>query len=176
MRIGRGQNDYFTTGTGVGQPKGILTGLPVGLTCASATAILADEIVKLIHSVNPAYRVGAGFMMHDNTLLNIRLLKDGNGQYIWQSGLQQGEPDKLLSYALTINMSMASTLAANNIPMIYGQLKKHKVRDAGVLRLRHLVERYADQDEEGFVGFLRSDSNTLDAGTHPIKAMQLAAS
>jgi len=37
------------------------------------------------------------------------------------------------------------------------------------LRLRRLVERYADADQEGFVGFSRADGDLLDAGTDPVK-------
>jgi hypothetical protein len=39
-----------------GKPKGIVTAATLGVTAASATAITADEIVNLIHSVDPAYR------------------------------------------------------------------------------------------------------------------------
>jgi HK97 family phage major capsid protein len=66
-RIGRIQADYFTTGTGAAQPKGIVTAATVGKTTASATAIKYDELVDLVHSVDPAYRNGpsVGFMFHD---------------------------------------------------------------------------------------------------------------
>ncbi|MFZ5829813.1 MAG: phage major capsid protein [Planctomycetota bacterium] len=175
-RLGRIEADYFTTGTGNDQPQGI-TAAAAGKTTASATAVTADELMDMVHSVDPAYRgmPGVGWMMHDSILLAIRKLKDGEGRYIWQSGMQSAEPDRLLNYPITINQSMASTLAATNKVAVFGALRKFVIRDAGTIRLRRLVERYADTDQEGFVAFTRSDSRILDAGTDPIKTLQMHA-
>jgi HK97 family phage major capsid protein len=171
-RVGRATNRKYSVGTGAAQPNGIVTAATLGITAASATAITGDEIYGLVHSVDPAYRTGAGFMFHDSILLLVRKLKDGNGQYLWQAGLQQSEPDRLLGYPYTINQHMASAAAASAFTMLYGQLNKYKVRDVRQLRFRRLVERYADADQEGFVAFFRSDGNLLDAGTHPVKSLQ----
>ena len=48
-------------------------------------------------------------------------------------------------------------------------------RVAGVQVLR-LVERYADFNQTGFLAFQRWDGQLVDAGTHPIKYFQHAAS
>jgi HK97 family phage major capsid protein len=53
--------------------------------------------------------------------------------------------------------------------VVFGALNKYKVRQVQTLRVRRLVERYAELDQEGFVGFLRQDGNLLDAGTNPVK-------
>jgi HK97 family phage major capsid protein len=45
------ENSYLTTGTGTGQPQGVVTGAGVGKTAASATAITADELIDLYHSL-----------------------------------------------------------------------------------------------------------------------------
>jgi HK97 family phage major capsid protein len=175
-RIGRVQNTYFTTGSGTAQPKGIVTAATLGKTCASATAITGDEILDLIHSIDPAYRTaGCGFLMHDNIVLVVRKLKGEDSQYLWQPGLQAGQPERLAGYPLALNQAMASSVAAEAKTILFGQLKKYKIRDAGTLRIRRLVERYAEADQEGFVAFLRSDGDLLDAGTHPVKYMQQAA-
>jgi HK97 family phage major capsid protein len=171
-RLGRIQNKKFTIGTGAAEPSGIVTDATLGKTTASATALKTDEILELIHSIDPAYRAGAKFMMHDNTLLTLRLLKDGNGQYIWQGGTREGEPDRLFSYPVQINQHMASTVVASAKTILFGQLQKYKIRDVGSIRLRRLVERYAEFDQEGFVAFVRCDGHLLDAGTHPVKYIQ----
>ena len=168
-RLGRILADYYTTGTGSSQPQGIVTGATLGVTAASATAIAADEIYKLKHSVDPAYRNGAGWMMHDQVLLYVKLLKDGQGRYLWQSSLAGGAPDTIDGQPLTINQSMASSVATTNKTMLYGDFSKFKIREVGEIRLRRLVERYADVDQEGFVAFFRADSRLIDGGTHPIK-------
>jgi HK97 family phage major capsid protein len=173
IRIGRIQADHFTTGTGASQPNGYITAATSGVTAASTSAIAADEIYALKHSVDPAYRgqPGVGFTMNDAILLKVKQLKDGIGRYLWQSGLAQGSPDTLDGDPIFINQSMDSTIASGKKTMAYGALRKYKIRDVSAVRLRRLVERYADADQEGFVMFMRADGNLLDSGTHPIKYM-----
>ena len=168
-RLGRIQNTYATTGTGSSQPGGIVTGSTLGKTAASATAITADELVQLQHSVNPAYRINAGWMMHDNVVLALRLLKDSEGVYLWRSGLQDNRPDTLLGQSLTINQDMASAIATTAKTILYGDFSKMKIREVRQIRLMRLVERYADYDQQGFVAFMRFDSGVLNAGGNPIK-------
>lgn len=55
-RVGRRESIVYTTGTGTAQPQGIVTGAVSGVTAGSATAVTADELLDLIHSVDPAYR------------------------------------------------------------------------------------------------------------------------
>jgi HK97 family phage major capsid protein len=171
IRIGRIQADHFTTGAGASQPLGYITGATLGITAASPTAVSADDIYNLKHSVDPAYRsqAGVGFTMHDQILLKVKLLKDSLGRYLWQASLAGGAPDTLDGDPIYINQSMDSTVASGKKTMAYGALKKFVIRDVSQIRLRRLVERFADSDQEAFLMFMRSDSNLLDAGTHPIK-------
>ena len=169
IRFGRLQADAFTTGTGASTPTGIVTASTLGVTFASDTAIQADELYTLKHSVDPAYRKGAGWMFHDQTLLFIKKLKDGLGRYLWQASLANGAPDTLDGDPITINQSMAQIGTTLFKTVLYGQFKKYKVREVNQMRVRRLEERYADSDQIGMIGFLRFDGNLLDAGTHPVK-------
>jgi HK97 family phage major capsid protein len=175
IRLGRVFADDFTVGIGgAGAPQGVVTGATVGVTAASSTAIAADELYTLKHSVDPAYRKDPsfGWMMHDQVLLYIKKLKDGLGRYLWQSSLAEGRPDTIDGDPLTINQSMASSVATGNTTVLAGAFSKFKVRWVNQMRLRRLVERYADSDQEGFVAFMRADARMLDAGTHPIKSLK----
>lgn len=173
-RLGRITNYENTLGNGVSMPNGIVNAATVGVTAASETAIAADEIISLCHSVDPAYRPGAGYMMHDSTVMAIRKLKDAQGQYLWIGGIQQGVPDKLYNYPLQVNQHMP-TIAAGATTMVFGALKKIKVREVRDIRLYRLEERYRDSDQDGFVAFMRQDCQLLDAGTHPVKSLKQAA-
>lgn len=169
IRIGRIQADHFTTGTGAAQPNGAITAA-TSFSAASSTAIAADDLYGLEHSVDPAYRkTGCAWSMNDQILLVIKKLKDGFGRYLWQASLAGGNPDTLAGYPVAINQSMDSTVASGKKTILFGQHSKYKIRDVAEVRLRRLVERYADADQEGFVMFMRSDGNLLDAGTHPLK-------
>ena len=64
------------------------------------------RIIDLIHSVKSGYRKKAVFLLNDSTVKNLRRLKDGNGQYLWQPGLKEGQPDKLFSYRLATSAYM----------------------------------------------------------------------
>lgn len=173
-RLGRAKNRKFTAGTGANQPRGVMVAATLGKTTASATAIAADEVKDLVHSVDPAYRnqPGAGFMLHDAVLLSLSKLKGSDGQYIWQSGLQQGLPDRLLGYGLDVNQHMDSAVTASNKTMLFGARRQYKVRRVRRLRLLRLDERFAELSQVGFIAFERADGNLLDAGTAPLKYLQ----
>jgi len=55
-RLGRIANSKLTTGSGSSDVQGIVTGSSLGKTAAAVAAITADEIIDLLHSVDPAYR------------------------------------------------------------------------------------------------------------------------
>lgn len=170
-RIGRALNRKFTLGTGSNQPRGITLDAATGKAAASATAIADTELIDLEHSVDPAYRNGAAFMLHDNIVAALRKLKDSEGRFIWSPGLTDNRPDTLLGYPVAINQHMQSSIATATKTILFGQFAKYKVRQVKSIRLRRLVERYADQDQDAFDGFLRADGKLLDAGTNPVKAL-----
>lgn len=181
-RLGRILNDHFTVGTGSGQPNGIVTASSVGATLATGqtTSFNAtdgvDKIIALLHSVDPAYRTGpgAGFMMHDTTLSALRKIKDSQNRLLFNADLQSGIPDRLLGFPISINQSMAVP-AANAKTILFGDLSKYKIRDVASVRLRRLVERFAELDQECFIAFSRHDGDLLDAGTDPVKHLAMSA-
>lgn len=168
-RIARKQAVDFTTGTGSSQPQGIVTASTLGVTAASATAIAPDEIISLIHSVDPAYRQSPSFalMMADTTLAAIYKLKDGNGRYLYTPDANGGL-GRIRGVPVVINPQMAS-IATGNKTVLAGDFSKFKIRDVNTVRFRRLEERYAELDQVGFIAFMRSDSHLMDAGTHPVK-------
>jgi HK97 family phage major capsid protein len=173
-RLGRGTNRKFTTGTGAAEPQGIVTGATLGVTAASATAITADEVIDLEHSVDPAYRNGAGYMLHDLTVAHLRKLKATTNQYIWQSNWNAGLPDTLNNRPYEINQHMSNVSSSSNslYTMLFGQLSAYKVRRVREIRIYRLQERYRNKDQDGFVAFTREDGGILNAGTAPIKSLQ----
>jgi HK97 family phage major capsid protein len=173
-RLGRIGAEEFTLGTGTGMPYGIVPASTLGKTAAAVAAITFDEILDLRHSVDPAYRVGAGYMLSDATLLLLRKLKDQQLNYLWQPSTREGEPDRIFNDPYQIAMEMAAP-AASTIPIVYGQLTKHWIRDINSVRVMILKERYADYNQIGIVAFSRHDSQLMDAGTNPVKHLQMAA-
>ena len=89
--------------------------------------------------------------------------------------MQAGVPDRLYGRRVVVNQDVAD-IAAGSLPAIFGDLSLYKIRDVRSVRLRRLVERYADYDQQGFVAFSRHDGNLLNAGTNPVKLLKMAAS
>lgn len=170
-RLGRIQNTHCTTGTGGGQPRGLATAANTGVTAAGTASITADELFDLEHSLDIAYRnMGPSWMTRDTTLREIRQLKDGNGQYLWQPGLQTGTPDRLLGYPVVINNDVAA-LASAATTFLFGVFSKYILREVNQIVVRRLVERYADSNQEAFVAFMRFDGNLLNAGGNPVQRL-----
>lgn len=172
MRIGRITNRHFTVGTGSGQPEGIVTGAGQGKVGKSGQTLTVtyDDLVALEHSIDPAYRnqAGVGFMFHDSTLEQIRLIKDTNGRPIFVPGYEQGNPggapDRLLNRPITINQHMAP-MAADARSILFGQLNKYKIRQVMDTRLFRMTDSaYTEKAQVGFIGFQRADGKLIDVG------------
>lgn len=175
-RIGRIGNEHLTTGTGSDQPNGIVTAATAVTGVAAAAALTFDNLIDLEHAVDPAYRSdpSVGWMFNDSTLKVLRKLKDGDGNYIWQpADVRTGAPATILKYRYSINQDVAS-VGAGNKSVLFGAMNRYVVRMVREFALRRLVERYADYDQVGFIGFTRFDGELLDAAA--VKVLQHAAS
>jgi HK97 family phage major capsid protein len=169
IRFGRGENVYFTTGTNSSQPQGVVVAAGTGKTSAAAAAFTSDELIDLVHSLDPSYRAlpSTGFMMKDDVIAYVRKFKDANGQYLWQPGMVAGVPDRIYGYPVIANQQM--TGLTSGVPVtatkhvLFGAFEKYIVRDAGGVRMYHLTERYRDVDQDCFVAFKRVDGRALNA-------------
>jgi len=114
-------------------------------------------------------------MFHDTVLAFVRKLKESTtNAYIWQPGLQQGVPDRLLGDTYTVNQSMANAFTTGQKLILYGDMSKYVIRDVNTIRMVRLDELFAATDQVGFIAFMRTDGNLLDAGTRPVKWLALA--
>ena len=170
-RIGRITNDYFTTGTGSSEPKGVVTAATASGTQLAAQTPTYAEVVAIEHSVDPAYRNGARWMFHDTVFAEFKKITDSStGRPIWLPNMVGGAPDTILGYPYTINQSMAVAAGSGaGKSILFGNFQKFIIRDVRDITLFRLDELYAEYYQVAFVAFSRHDSDLLDAGTHPIK-------
>lgn len=166
-RIARATNAAFTTGTGSSQPQGIITGASLGNTAASGTAIVADDILDLIHSIDPSYRNKPtfGLMANDSVIAAIRALGLGsaNDFPIFIPSMEAGQPDKLFGFNLYYNNDMESAITTGKKTLLAADFSKFVVRSAGGVQMVRLNERYMDELEVGFVSYARKDAKVLDS-------------
>lgn len=112
------------SGTGVGQPEGLLTapGL-VEVASGGATTLTSDGIVNTYYGLKTLYARNAMFGMNRLTIAEIRKLKDGMNNYLWQPGFAQGVPNTIVGapYAELPDMP---NIAAGAYPILFGDWKK----------------------------------------------------
>lgn len=137
VEFGEKENLAFLSGDGTKKPKGILayTSVTTGdatrtfgqlqhKVTAGAAAITADELLDLVYLLRNKYRAGSSWMMNSTTLAYVRKLKSAvDGHYLWQPGLQAGQPSELLGYAVEENEDMAS-IATTNVAVMFGNFKR----------------------------------------------------
>lgn len=121
-RFGQIEATAFMVGTGVKQPLGILTapGVPE-FANGHATNLSADALVKLMYALPAQYRNRGTWMMNSTTLKVVRILRDGNGDYLWQPGLQAGQPGTLLGRPVLDAADMPN-VAPGDTPVLFGDI------------------------------------------------------
>lgn len=162
-RIGAREEESFFTGDGTGKPLGILAntgGAEVGVTAASATAITADEVIDLFYSLKAPYRKNAVWVLNDATVKQIRKLKDGNGQYLWQPSLVAGTPDTILGRPVKTSAFMP-VAAAGAKTIAFGDFKYYWIADRQGRTFKKLSELYAANGQVGFMGTQRVDGKLV---------------
>ena len=177
-RLGRITNRLFTTGTGTEQPHGILTGASAGKIAVDGqtTSITWEDLIDLIHSIDPAYRRSSqtALMFHDNTLRDLKKLKDNEGRPIWLPGIDVGEPSTLCGARYVINQDMP-VMAASAKPVLFGDFSRYLIRDVMQVALFRMTDSaYTKKGQVGFLAFMRSGGRLIDVGG-AVKYFQNAA-
>jgi HK97 family phage major capsid protein len=166
-RIGRIQNTHFTTGTGTGQPKGVVDASSLGKTAAATNAITFDEIIDLTHAVDIAYRnrPSTRFMMNDTIAAYVRKLKDSQNRYLWELSTQAGIADRLNGYPVEINNDVTGTQTTGAKIMLFGAFDAYHVRDAGGPVFARADELRILNHQVVFLAFQRTDANLVDTSS-----------
>ena len=192
QRLGRIGNQHFSTGTGAGaQPDGVVPRASLGKvgTTGQTLTIIYDDLVDVVHSVDPAYRgAGCSWMTNDSLLKVMRKIKDTAGRPIWipsydagitfgpnnqspsspgHGGYQaQGTKavvfDTLLGYPVFVNNDLAVP-AANAKSLTFGDHSYYKIRDAMEVQMfRFTDSAYASKGQVGFMAWARMGGNLVD--------------
>jgi HK97 family phage major capsid protein len=143
------ENEQFLTGRGGGKPKGILgkgtAAEPAPddgvseVNSGDASALTADGLIDLSYNPDAQYLQNAVWLGAKDTFKRVRKLKDGNGDYLWERGIENGEPPTLLGYPFFMDEAMPS-VAANAYPLIFGDLMGYYI----VERVGMTIQRVQD--------------------------------
>jgi len=138
MEFARAEGAAFVNGSGTNQPKGFL-GAPTSTAgdasrtfgtlqhVASGNASTLGSspeltLIDLVHTLKPGHRQNATWVMNSVTLAEVRKLKATDGSFIWQPGLLDGQPDRLLGYPVVEAADMPD-IAADALPIAFGNFQ-----------------------------------------------------
>lgn len=153
--LANAEEDAFLNGDGNNKPTGIFHDTNGGTYLDKVTAIKADDVINLVHSLKRPYRKNAVFITNDKTIAQIRKFKDSNGAYIWQPSYQQGEPDTLLGYPI-----YTSAYAPENA-IAFGDFSYYNIGDRGARSFKALTELFAGNGMIGYVAKERVDGKLI---------------
>lgn len=178
----------FLSGSGTNQPVGLLTAKTsaeadsaraFGTVQHIATGVAdnfpakdpADILIDLIYSMKAGYRTGAQFMVNSMTLATMRKWKDGQGNYIWQPAMQNGQPGSIFGYGYVTNEDMPSA-GAGAIPVVFANFQQaYTIFDR--VGIRSLRDPYTNKP---FVGFYTTKRvGSMIANTQAVKFLKCAA-
>jgi HK97 family phage major capsid protein len=138
MEFAHAEGAAFVAGTGVNQPKGFLAA-PVSAAVDGARAFGSlqyigsgdaagfgtepeEQLIDLVHTVKAGHRQGATWVMNSQTLAEVRKLRTADGALLWQPGLVEGQPDRLLGYPVVEAEAMPD-VAAGAFPIAFGNFR-----------------------------------------------------
>jgi len=138
MEFARAEGAAFVNGSGTNQPKGFLKATTsalgdgsrafgsvqyIGTGSASGLGDAPDlTLIDLVHTLKAGHRQGAAFVMNSATLAEVRKLKTVDGAFLWQPGLVEGQPDRLLGYPVVEAEDMPD-IAGGAYPIAFGNFR-----------------------------------------------------
>lgn len=142
----------FVGGDGINKPKGFLTSptvdesawswgnlghVPTGAEGAFAATGASDVLIETIYALKAGYRQNANWVMNRRTQAEIRKLKDGDGNYLWQPPASAGERAMLMGFPVVEAEDMPD-IAAGTTAIAFGDFNRGYliVDRAGVRVLR----------------------------------------
>lgn len=135
-----------------------LSGVELKHTCTSATVLTADDLIKIKNKVKKQFRKGAKWIMSNDTLTAIELLKDGNDRFIFREDVNGEFDGYILGYPVEVSDNMDEIGTGNTVAYFgdYSGLALKQRDDA--LELQVLREKFATQHAIGVNAWLEFDA------------------
>jgi len=136
-KMSRVENTAFVSGNGVKKPRGFLT-YPAGTPSASAFEVIqqvasgaagdfaatnpGDPLIDMTYALKAPLRGGAIWAMNSLAEAEVRKLKDGDGNYLWQPNFGEHRGGLLLGYPVR-NFEDMPDIAANSLSVAFGNFR-----------------------------------------------------
>ncbi|HEX2527445.1 MAG TPA: phage major capsid protein [Geminicoccus sp.] len=132
--FGRLEGEAFVTGNGFKKPLGVMADPTIDFVVSGhATEITVSSLVTLMYSMPSYYRLRGSWLMNGQALAAVRKFTDTSGAFLWQPGLQAGQPETLLGRPVIEAVDMPD-VAAGAFPIAFGDFSvAYRVFDKPVL-------------------------------------------
>lgn len=127
------------------------------VNAAAASAITADEVIKLHDAIKDRYQQNAIWIMSNETRTALRLLQDGQHRYLLQDDISSPFGVSILGKPVFVSDNMPA-IATGNVPIYYGDMKGLATKFSENINIEVLRERYADEHAVGVIGWFEFDS------------------
>lgn len=172
-KYGVTEEKAFLTGNGVKKPLGLFVASDDGIPASrdisaghtSGTALGADHFIRVKYSLKSQYQPNARWLFHRDIVMNICLLKDGEGRYIWKPGLEEGSPDMLLGKPILMSEWTPNVIASGLYIGLYGDLSYYHIVDALNMEVQVLTELYSRTNQNGYIFRREVDAMPVSPGS-----------
>ena len=135
-----------------------LSKVTLGITSESATTITADELIKLKNKVKKTFRKNAKWIMSNDTLTAIELLKDGEDRFIFRDDMTGEFDGYILGYPVEVSDNMPE-IASKNTVIFFGDMSGLALKQrSDALELNVLREKFATQHAIGINAWVEFDA------------------
>ena len=140
-----------------------LKGVTLGVTATSNSVITADELIKLKNAIKKTFRKNAKWIMSNDTLTAIELLKDGDDRNIFRADMNGEFDGYILGYPVEVSDNMEEIGAKKDVIFFgdYSGLALKQRNDA--LEMQVLREKFATQHAIGITAWLEFDAKVENA-------------
>lgn len=159
------EEQAFMTGSGSNQPLGVFTASANGISTSrdvstgnTATAMTLDGLTRARYSLKQDYMNASEWVFHRDAVLQLALIKDGNGNYIWRESIRVGEPDRLLNLPINISEYAPNTFTTGLYVGLLGDFSYYWIADALNMQVQVLNELYAETNQVGYIGRMEVDA------------------
>ena len=140
-----------------------LKGVTLKHTTASATVITADDLIKAKNKVKKGFRKNAKWIMSNDTLTAIELLKDGEDRFIFRPDMTGEFDGYLLGYPVEVSDNMEEIAGGKDV-IFFGDFSGLALKQRNdALEMQVLREKYATQHAIGITAWLEFDAKVENA-------------
>lgn len=151
----------FWAGSGMEEPLGALTvsddGVPasrnrvVGPGSGAAKGITVEGILDAYYALKKPYRARATWAFNEQQVKAIRKLKDGDGRYLWQPSIVDGEPDRLFGRPVVTSDNIPEAVEAGATVGMFADFSNYWILDSLGIEIERLDEMYARSNRVAFI-------------------------